>query len=294
MAGSSSNLPSSREANPYPYPSHVFVPNFVSVKLSGRDTYDVWQMQMWCLLQSHDMLGFISSPVSGEEKVGDDDMLWRRSDALVKGWILGSLFQQTLERSIDIKMAGSSLSLFTSGLLGKQTHTHIHHMFCAPNFVTVKLSDRDTYDKIDIKMAGSSSNLPSSGEANPYPYPSHVFVPNFVSVKLSGRDTYDVWQMQMWCLLQSHDMLGFISSPVSGEEKVGDDDMLWRRSDALVKGWILGSLSQQTLEYFVKPIPDKDLAAKDVWDKLQSLYGSPVQDDAEAEGDGMRMHSPLS
>ncbi|KAL8239945.1 hypothetical protein R6Q59_016512 [Mikania micrantha] len=134
-------------------------------------------------------------------------------------------------------------------------------------------------------MAGSSSNLPSSGEANPYPYPSHVFVPNFVSVKLSGRDTYDVWQMQMWCLLQSHDMLGFISSPVSGEEKVGDDDMLWRRSDALVKGWILGSLSQQTLEYFVKPIPDKDLAAKDVWDKLQSLYGSPVQDDAEAEGD---------
>ncbi|KAD6454898.1 hypothetical protein E3N88_09604 [Mikania micrantha] len=126
-------------------------------------------------------------------------------------------------------------------------------------------------------MAGSSSSLPSSGEANPYPYPSHVCAPNFVTVKLSGLETYNVWKMQMWCLLESHDMLGFISSHASGEEKVGDD-MLWRRSDALVKGWILGSLSQQTLEYFVKPIPDKDLAAKDVWDELHSLYGPPTQE----------------
>ncbi|KAL8239743.1 hypothetical protein R6Q59_016310 [Mikania micrantha] len=116
-----------------------------------------------------------------------------------------------------------------------------------------------------------------------YPYPSHVSAPNFVTVKLSDRDTYDVWQMQMRCLLQSHDMLGFISSHALGKEKVGDDDMLWKRSDALVKGWILGSLSQQTLEYFVKQIPNKDLTAKDVWDKLQSVYGG-----------GTCMHSLLS
>ncbi|KAD6454915.1 hypothetical protein E3N88_09621 [Mikania micrantha] len=134
-------------------------------------------------------------------------------------------------------------------------------------------------------MAGSSSSLPSSGEANPYPYPSHVFVPNFVTVKLNDRDTYDVWQMQMMCLLESHDMLGFISSQshALGKEKVGDDDMMWRRSDALVKGWIFGSLSQQTLKYFVKPISNKDLTAKDVWDKLLSLYGPPVQDDDDDE-----------
>ncbi|KAL8239944.1 hypothetical protein R6Q59_016511 [Mikania micrantha] len=125
-------------------------------------------------------------------------------------------------------------------------------------------------------MAGSSSSMPSSGEANPYPYPSHVFVPNFVSVKLSGPDTYDVWQMQMRCLLESHDMLGFVSSQshALGKEKAGDDDdMMWRRSDALVKGWILGSLSQQTLEKVVKPIPNKDFTAKGVWDKLWSVYG---------------------
>ncbi|KAD6454883.1 hypothetical protein E3N88_09589 [Mikania micrantha] len=129
-------------------------------------------------------------------------------------------------------------------------------------------------------MAGSSSSLPSSREANSYPYPSHVSAPNFVTVKLNDRDTYDVWQMQMMCLLQSHDMLSFISSHALGKEKVGDDDMLWKRSDALVKGWILGSLSQKTLEYFFKPISNKDLTAKDVWDKLQSVYGPSVQDDA--------------
>ncbi|KAD6454933.1 hypothetical protein E3N88_09639 [Mikania micrantha] len=130
--------------------------------------------------------------------------------------------------------------------------------------------------------SGSGSSLPSLGEVNPYSYPSHVFVPNFVTVKLSGPDTYFVWQMEMRCLLQSHDMLGFISSHALGKEKVDDDHMMWRRSDALVKGWILGSLSQQTLEKVVKPIPSKDLTAKDVWDKLQTIYGPPVQDAAAA------------
>ncbi|KAL8224101.1 hypothetical protein R6Q57_019576 [Mikania cordata] len=127
-------------------------------------------------------------------------------------------------------------------------------------------------------MAAGSSSY-SSMEA--YPYPSHVCAPNFVTVKLSGRDTYDVWKMQMWCLLESHDMLGFIPSHTLGKEKVGD--FLWRRSDSLVKDWILGSLSQQTLKYVVKPISKKDFTAKDVWDKLQTIYGPPVQDDDAAE-----------
>ncbi|KAK1418632.1 hypothetical protein QVD17_27777 [Tagetes erecta] len=72
----------------------------------------------------------------------------------------------------------------------------------------------------------------------------------------------------MLCLLESHDMLGFIThgeNTVLGKEKnkVGDY-MLWRRSDALVKSWILALLSQQTLKYVVNSISDKDLTAQNM------------------------------
>ncbi|CAI9271304.1 unnamed protein product [Lactuca saligna] len=116
MAGSSSNPHVTLEVgeeNPYPYPSHFYTPSFVTLKLSGRDEYEIWKTQMLCLLESHGMLGFIdgtlvipqtSNNVSGKEKVGDHQThhkLWRRSDALVKGWILGALSKQTLTYVVD-------------------------------------------------------------------------------------------------------------------------------------------------------------------------------------------------
>ncbi|KAL7604627.1 hypothetical protein Lser_V15G19366 [Lactuca serriola] len=129
-----------------------------------------------------------------------------------------------------------------------------------------------------------------------YPYPSNLAAASFISVKLSGRDKYGVWKTQMLCLLKSHGMFGFVngtlvspqtSSSVSGKEKVGDDNihLLWTRSDALVKGWILGSLSEQTLTYVVDRLMEKlhlernsedDFSAKHVWDELQTMYAPAV------------------
>lgn len=135
-------------------------------------------------------------------------------------------------------------------------------------------------------MASGSS---SSNTRYPYnPYPSHVCGPNTVTLKLSGRETYNVWKTQMLCLLESHDMLGFIKqgeNTVLGKEKnkVGDY-MMWRRSDALVKSWILASLSQQTLKYVVNSIPNKDFTAKHVWDKLKTTYGPLLQHQHQHEG----------
>ncbi|CAH1449151.1 unnamed protein product [Lactuca virosa] len=150
-------------------------------------------------------------------------------------------------------------------------------------------------------MANSSSNeyvTVEVGEENTYPYPSHVYnVPSFISLKLSGRDEYRMWKTQMICLLESHGMLGFIdgtlvsprtSSSVSWKEKVGDHQTqykLWRRSDALVKGWILGSLSKETLGYVLERLTEKlhqetdaadNFSAKDVWDELQIMYSPPT------------------
>ncbi|KAL8239656.1 hypothetical protein R6Q59_016223 [Mikania micrantha] len=115
-------------------------------------------------------------------------------------------------------------------------------------------------------MEGSSSSNYENPYPYPYPYPSHV------TMKLSSRDTYDVWKTQMLCLLKSLDMLRFIEL----ETLDGYNQDPWR-SDELVKGWILGSLSKQTLKYVVNSFPNTDFTAKDAWDKLQTIYGPPMR-----------------
>ncbi|KAL7592978.1 hypothetical protein Lser_V15G32875 [Lactuca serriola] len=154
----------------------------------------------------------------------------------------------------------------------------------------------------DTNMASSSSNeyvAVEAGEEYPYtyPYPSNLSATSFISVKLSGRDEYILWKTQMLCLLKSHGMFGFIdgtltispqtsSTSVSGKEKLGADHnhWLWTRSDALVKGWILGSLATETLTNVLKRLTEKlhqetnadDFSAKDLWDELQTIYAPTV------------------
>ncbi|XP_023736007.1 uncharacterized protein LOC111883909 [Lactuca sativa] len=137
-------------------------------------------------------------------------------------------------------------------------------------------------------MASSSSSSNPHvtlevGEENtyPYPYPSHVYnTHSFLTLKLSGRGEYGVWKTQMICLLESHGMLGIIDGTLVSPENSSSEYRLWRRSDALVKGWILGSLSKETLVYIVNRLTggkrhQEDFSAKDVWDELQKVY-APV------------------
>ncbi|KAK1418636.1 hypothetical protein QVD17_27781 [Tagetes erecta] len=101
-----------------------------------------------------------------------------------------------------------------------------------------------------------------------YPFPSHVSVQSFVTVKLSDKSMYGLWKTQMQCLLKSHDMLGFINeSTPSGDE--------WERSDALVHGWILASLSEQAAVAVLNRLTSKQtcVTAKHVWEQVQSMYG---------------------
>ncbi|XP_042753572.1 ankyrin repeat-containing protein ITN1 isoform X3 [Lactuca sativa] len=144
-------------------------------------------------------------------------------------------------------------------------------------------------------MASSSSNSHVTLEVGEehtytYPYPSNLSATGFTTVKLSGRDEYGMWKTQMLCLLESHGMLGFIDGTlmcpqpisISGKEKVGDHQThyrLWRRSDALVKGWIFGSLSKPTLGYVLDRLHQQrnanDFSGKDAWDELHTMY-APV------------------
>nr|GEW26165.1 ankyrin repeat-containing domain, PGG domain protein [Tanacetum cinerariifolium] len=122
-----------------------------------------------------------------------------------------------------------------------------------------------------------------------YPYPSHNFATNIVTVKLSGKPKYSLWNTQMLCLLSSHDMLGFIDGqfPVpsnrNGKAKYGDMKA-WYRSDSLVKGWIIGSLSEEVginiVNHLTHKYKNSDFAAKVVWDELQCSYGPSVPEQA--------------
>ncbi|KAJ9559255.1 hypothetical protein OSB04_013869 [Centaurea solstitialis] len=103
-----------------------------------------------------------------------------------------------------------------------------------------------------------------------YPYPHTVNVAIFVSVKLSGHENYSLWKTQMLCLLEGHDMLGFVDGTLEPPpEGAPDTARWWRRSDALLRGWILGSLSEDVLANSVG-----FKTAKEVWVHLEGCYGS--------------------
>ncbi|KAF5784521.1 putative ankyrin repeat-containing domain-containing protein [Helianthus annuus] len=73
----------------------------------------------------------------------------------------------------------------------------------------------------------------------------------------------------MLCLMEGHDMLGFIEGirPETETKK----HQWWRRSDALTQGWILGSLSEDVLTTTIN-----FKTAKDIWLHLEKSYGSSL------------------
>ncbi|KAA8517787.1 hypothetical protein F0562_015252 [Nyssa sinensis] len=115
-----------------------------------------------------------------------------------------------------------------------------------------------------------------------YPYPSMINVGNFVSIKLT-EGNYILWKRQMLGLIESQDMLGFIdgTNPAPPERITVRDDsstngtmdidnvefLAWRRSDRLLKGWIIGSLSEDIQRTVVGLN-----TARDVWTKLEKMF----------------------
>ncbi|GKA91041.1 putative ankyrin repeat-containing domain, PGG domain, retrotransposon copia-like protein [Tanacetum coccineum] len=116
-----------------------------------------------------------------------------------------------------------------------------------------------------------------------YPYPCYVNAASFVSIKLSNKSNYRPWEEQLMCLVESHDMLGFIDGTIKspkeedgdhlkkkGETTVIEDKYKeWKRSDTLVKGWIFGSLTEHVMETVVGLH-----TSSDVWTMLKNTYSS--------------------
>lgn len=76
---------------------------------------------------------------------------------------------------------------------------------------------------------------------------------------------YKIWKEQMTCLVESQGLLGFINGET---RRLPDDEAhTWRRSDRLVKGWILGSVGEDAL----LGVAALD-TARDVWVELENIF----------------------
>lgn len=100
----------------------------------------------------------------------------------------------------------------------------------------------------------ASSSFSSTGPR--YPYPSTLNVSNFVSLKLT-QSNYLLWETQMLTLIESQDLLEFISGKqiipeeeidsTEGKRVTNPDYTSWVRTDRLIKAWITGTLAEDVL-----------------------------------------------
>ncbi|KAI7754027.1 hypothetical protein M8C21_004823 [Ambrosia artemisiifolia] len=227
-----------------PSTSNVDVASVDSIKLDGQSNYVQWQKQMLSLIDSKEMRGHIDGTVkepqmtygsktrAGALAYATKHGDWKKSDTVVRELILGSL-------SEDVK----------GTVVGLETAYDIWNALKA-NYYTI------TYEKME---KGSIQ----------YPYPSHVNAASFVSIKL-GKSNYVSWRKQMMTLVSSHDMLGFVNGNIKRPQTKDTEDLMWARSDALVQGWIYGSLTEDVMATIVHLN-----TAHDVWITLKEIYSTP-------------------
>ncbi|KAL2539836.1 Ankyrin repeat family protein [Abeliophyllum distichum] len=119
----------------------------------------------------------------------------------------------------------------------------------------------------------------SSSSAPKYPYPSEVNVGDFVYIKLS-QTNYIMWSKLMVNYIKKEGLYGFIDGTLqapSMDTSLSDFED-WKKSDSLVKGWILSTLEDDVLRHvaYFK-------TAEQVWSVLKKMFGHPFIDFPETE-----------
>lgn len=118
-----------------------------------------------------------------------------------------------------------------------------------------------------------------------YAWQCSVNVANFVTVRPSSEgddetNVFEDWKEQMICLLESRDVMGFVNGEIVAPEKQEIEHYkLWRRTDRLVKGWILGTVGTDLLHQL-----RGSETARDVW--LQLLENIFKQEEEKKVGEG--------
>ncbi|KAK1559196.1 hypothetical protein Q3G72_011735 [Acer saccharum] len=120
----------------------------------------------------------------------------------------------------------------------------------------------------------------ASSSSSKYPYPATINVANFVSLKLTSTN-YLLWETQVLALIESQDLLGFITVKVPEPEAEIDgeggkvpnpDQAAWKWTDRLVKAWITATMSEEALGTVVGLTNSFE-----VWTALTNAYSQDSQ-----------------
>ncbi|KAG5563329.1 hypothetical protein RHGRI_005919 [Rhododendron griersonianum] len=117
-----------------------------------------------------------------------------------------------------------------------------------------------------------------------YPYPREVNVLDFVPDKLSDAKCYPEWKRLMVDFIESQGLLGFVDGGTTEaaskrvSQAASSNSVSWRRSDNLVRGWILTTLDKDTHEETEKKLsrylPLRIAAIEGDWDTASKIIES--------------------
>nr|GEW23228.1 ankyrin repeat-containing protein [Tanacetum cinerariifolium] len=116
-----------------------------------------------------------------------------------------------------------------------------------------------------VENPQQNPNVVAEKELEEYMHASNVNVSNFVSVKLSGRRNYDLWKAQMLSLLDKLMIRDIVENRQYWFKSKSEDFV--KKYDILLRGWILGSLSEEVLRYL-----DYSACAHGIWVTLEDEY----------------------
>ncbi|XP_058204959.1 uncharacterized protein LOC131318927 isoform X2 [Rhododendron vialii] len=225
---SPSNINTSSPTEKYPCPTVFNVLDFVPKLLSERG-YKKWKKLMEDFIEKRGLIGFIDGTAKEEIDNQDDYKAWKRSNNLVHGWILATLTE-------DIRL--DMLGLETAQKLWTQLE----------------------------KMFDPTSKFNTSSPSEKYPCPTEFNVLDFVPQLLSERD-YDTWKKLMEDFIEKRGLIGFIHD--TAKEDIANQDYYkaWKRSDNLVRGWLLATLTQD-----IRLSALGWETAKELWTQLEKMF----------------------
>ena len=118
-----------------------------------------------------------------------------------------------------------------------------------------------------------------------------LIVTNFVTLKLTPEN-YPMWREQMLALAESQDMVRLLtgekmkptmytnivitertSTSEATEQQISEDFLKWRKEDRLLHGWIIGTLTEETLGLVI----GLD-SSQSVWNALKEAYAQDSQE----------------
>jgi len=115
-------------------------------------------------------------------------------------------------------------------------------------------------------------------------------VANFVTLKLT-LENYPLWREQMLALTENQDMVELLtgekikptmyinvttestSTSEATEQQISEDFLKWRKEDHLLRGWIIGTLTEETLGLVIG-LDSSQL----VWNALKEAYAQDSQE----------------